>query len=141
VQELLAQITWYHHIAILDKVKDPAEREWYIHETIRSLRCRNRIASSAGGSMGSSEPVRQSLRRNSGTGCRRMQKTERQSASSRAGRNSKTRYATSGLQHEANLDDSNMWPAAFALKKVTAAQRGNDRSAREESGELKTMHL
>ena len=26
VQELLAQITWYHHIALLDKVKDPAER-------------------------------------------------------------------------------------------------------------------
>ena len=23
VQELLAQITWYHHIALLDKVKDP----------------------------------------------------------------------------------------------------------------------
>jgi predicted nuclease of restriction endonuclease-like (RecB) superfamily len=45
VQELLAQITWYHHIALLDKLKDPADREWYIHETIRSLRCRNRTAS------------------------------------------------------------------------------------------------
>jgi len=41
VQELLAQITWYHHIAILDKVKDPTEREWYIHETIRHGWSRN----------------------------------------------------------------------------------------------------
>ncbi|MFA4859253.1 DUF1016 N-terminal domain-containing protein [Methanoregula sp.] len=28
VQERLAQITWYHHIALLDKVKDAMEREW-----------------------------------------------------------------------------------------------------------------
>ena len=28
VQELLAQITWYHHIALPDKVKDAKEREW-----------------------------------------------------------------------------------------------------------------
>ena len=41
VQELLAQITWYHHIALLDKVKDPAEREWYIGETIRHGWSRN----------------------------------------------------------------------------------------------------
>jgi len=50
----------------------------------------------------------------------------------------KTRYATSGFIHVAKLDHGNMWPTAFALKKVTAAQRGNDRSAREESGELRT---
>ena len=41
VQELLAQITWYHHITLLDKVKDPAEREWYIRETIRHGWSRN----------------------------------------------------------------------------------------------------
>ena len=41
VQELLAQITWYHHIALLDKVKDPAEREWYLYETIRNGWSRN----------------------------------------------------------------------------------------------------
>jgi len=34
----------------------------------------------------------------------------------------KTRYATLGFQHEANLDEGNMWPVAFALKKVTAAE-------------------
>ncbi len=34
----------------------------------------------------------------------------------------KTRYATLGFMHEANLDEGNMWPTAFALKKVTAAE-------------------
>ena len=34
----------------------------------------------------------------------------------------KTRYATFGFQHEANLDDGNMWPVAFAVKKLTAAE-------------------
>ncbi len=31
----------------------------------------------------------------------------------------KTRYATFGFQHEANLDEGEMWPIAFALKKLT----------------------
>lgn len=34
----------------------------------------------------------------------------------------KTRYATFGFMHEANLDEGNMWPTAFALKKLTAAE-------------------
>lgn len=33
-----------------------------------------------------------------------------------------TRYATLGFQHEANLDEGNMWPVAFAVKKLTAAE-------------------
>ncbi len=33
-----------------------------------------------------------------------------------------TRYATFGFQHEANLDEGNMWPVAFALKKLTIAE-------------------
>jgi hypothetical protein len=33
----------------------------------------------------------------------------------------KTRYATLGFMHEANLDDGGMWPTAFALKELTAA--------------------
>jgi uncharacterized protein YdhG (YjbR/CyaY superfamily) len=33
----------------------------------------------------------------------------------------KTRYATLGFNEEANLDDGSMWPTAFALKKLTAA--------------------
>ncbi len=41
VQEVLAQITWYHNITLLDKVRYPAEREWYIHETIENGWSRN----------------------------------------------------------------------------------------------------
>ncbi len=33
-----------------------------------------------------------------------------------------TRYATLGFMHEANLDDGAMWPTAFALKELTAAE-------------------
>ena len=33
-----------------------------------------------------------------------------------------TRYATLGFMHEANLDEGAMWPTAFALKKLTAAE-------------------
>jgi uncharacterized protein YdhG (YjbR/CyaY superfamily) len=34
----------------------------------------------------------------------------------------KTRYATFGFQHEAKLDEGNMWPVAFAVQKLTAAE-------------------
>jgi uncharacterized protein YdhG (YjbR/CyaY superfamily) len=33
----------------------------------------------------------------------------------------KTRYATFGFMHEAKLDEGAMWPTAFALKDLTAA--------------------
>ncbi len=33
----------------------------------------------------------------------------------------KTRYATFGFSDEANLDEGTMWPTAFALTKLTAA--------------------
>jgi len=33
-----------------------------------------------------------------------------------------TRYATFGFQHDANLDEGNMWPASFALMKLTATE-------------------
>ncbi len=33
----------------------------------------------------------------------------------------KTRYATLGFNEEANLDEGSMWPTAFALQKLTAA--------------------
>ncbi len=36
VQQLAAQIPWFHHCILLDKVKDPAIREWYIKKTIES---------------------------------------------------------------------------------------------------------
>ena len=34
----------------------------------------------------------------------------------------KVRYATFGFQPDAKLDEGNMWPAAFALVKLTAAE-------------------
>ena len=34
VQEVLAQVTWYHNITLVEKVKDPDERLWYIQQTI-----------------------------------------------------------------------------------------------------------
>ena len=34
----------------------------------------------------------------------------------------KTRYATLGFSDAANLDDGAMWPTAFALKELTAAE-------------------
>jgi uncharacterized protein YdhG (YjbR/CyaY superfamily) len=33
-----------------------------------------------------------------------------------------TRYATFGFMHEANLDEGAMWPTAFALRELTAAE-------------------
>lgn len=35
VQVPLAQITWYHHITLLSKVKDLNEKAFYIHETAK----------------------------------------------------------------------------------------------------------
>ncbi|MBL7959605.1 hypothetical protein JNL27_05130, partial [bacterium] len=34
VQVRLAQLSWYHHITLLDKVKDPGQRQFYIEQTI-----------------------------------------------------------------------------------------------------------
>ena len=34
----------------------------------------------------------------------------------------KTRYATLGFMHEANLDEGAMWPTAFALQELPAAE-------------------
>ncbi len=41
VQEALAQITWYHNITLLEKVKDPTERLWYVQQTIEHGWSRN----------------------------------------------------------------------------------------------------
>jgi uncharacterized protein YdhG (YjbR/CyaY superfamily) len=32
------------------------------------------------------------------------------------------RYATFGFQHDANIDEGDMWPTSFALKELTAAE-------------------
>lgn len=36
VQEVLAQITWYHNIILMDKIKDIKIRKWYINETVKN---------------------------------------------------------------------------------------------------------
>jgi len=41
VQQLAAQIPWFHNCTILDKVKNPTEREWYIRQTIQNGWSRN----------------------------------------------------------------------------------------------------
>ncbi len=41
VQEVLAQITWYHHIALMDKIKNVDEHIWYAKEAARNGWSRN----------------------------------------------------------------------------------------------------
>lgn len=41
VQQLAAQIPWFHNCVLLDKVAGPAEREWYIRATIQHGWSRN----------------------------------------------------------------------------------------------------
>lgn len=41
VQEVLAQLPWYHHITLLDKLKTQATREWYIQQAITHNWSRN----------------------------------------------------------------------------------------------------
>jgi predicted nuclease of restriction endonuclease-like (RecB) superfamily len=44
LQEVLAKITWYHHITLIEKVKDEQERLWYIQRTIEEGWSRNVLA-------------------------------------------------------------------------------------------------
>ena len=41
VQQLVAQIPWGHNVRLLDHVKDPTEREWYIRKTLEHGWSRN----------------------------------------------------------------------------------------------------
>jgi predicted nuclease of restriction endonuclease-like (RecB) superfamily len=41
VQEALAQITWYHNLALLEKIKRPDERLWYARKTVENGWSRN----------------------------------------------------------------------------------------------------
>ena len=41
VQGVLAQTTWYHNLTVIEKVKSPIEREWYIRKTIEHGWSRN----------------------------------------------------------------------------------------------------
>ncbi|MDJ0707215.1 MAG: PDDEXK nuclease domain-containing protein [Leptolyngbyaceae cyanobacterium MO_188.B28] len=41
VQQLLHKVPWGHHVRLLDSVKDPQQRLWYIHQTIENGWSRN----------------------------------------------------------------------------------------------------
>lgn len=41
VQQVAAQIPWFHHCVLLDKVKDRIERAWYIQQTVENGWSRN----------------------------------------------------------------------------------------------------
>jgi len=44
VQEPLAQITWYHNLALLEKCKEPDSRLWYARKTVENGWNRNVLA-------------------------------------------------------------------------------------------------
>lgn len=44
VQEVLAQISWYHNLALLEKLKDEQLRLWYAHKSIENGWSRNILA-------------------------------------------------------------------------------------------------
>lgn len=44
VQEVLAQITWYHNLALLEKCRDQDIRLWYVHKTVENGWSRNILA-------------------------------------------------------------------------------------------------
>lgn len=44
VQQLAAQIPWFHNCLLLDKIKDQTTREWYISQTIENGWSRNILA-------------------------------------------------------------------------------------------------
>ena len=44
LQQLVAKIPWGHNVRLLDKVADPAEREWYVRQTIENGWSRNVLA-------------------------------------------------------------------------------------------------
>ncbi len=44
VQQVAAQIPWFHNCTILDKVTNPKEREWYLKKTIENGWSRNILA-------------------------------------------------------------------------------------------------
>ena len=41
VQQLAAQIPWFHNCVLLDRIQEPADREWYIRQTIQNGWSRN----------------------------------------------------------------------------------------------------
>ena len=41
VQQVAAQIPWFHNCILMDRIKNPKEREWYISQTVENGWSRN----------------------------------------------------------------------------------------------------
>ena len=87
----------------------------------RSPRCRDRIAPWPSGSIRSSKPARRPLAEDLVRDARVCQGRQGRLLLPAALISSKTRYATFGFNDAANLDKGAMWPIAFALTELTAA--------------------
>jgi uncharacterized protein YdhG (YjbR/CyaY superfamily) len=72
--------------------------------------------------MPSSKPARQPSRREPGTGVPAYAKDGHVVCFFQSAEKFKARYATLGFSDKANLDEGAMWPTAFALTKLTAAE-------------------
>ena len=77
-------------------------------------------------------------RRRPGTGCPHMPRTARSSASSAARTSSRSATRCSASTTAANLDKGSMWPVAFALKELTAADEAKIRALVKKAAELIT---
>ena len=51
LQQLVAKLPWGHNVRLLDYVKDPAEREWYVRQTIENGWSRNVLAAQVAGGL------------------------------------------------------------------------------------------
>ena len=87
----------------------------------RSPRCRNRIAPWASGSMRVIKASAPALSPRLWYGMPAYAKDGKVVCFFQAAQKFKTRYATLGFSDAANLDEGAMWPTAFALKELTAA--------------------
>jgi len=36
LRQAVAEIPWEHDLVIINKVKDPSQRQWYVHQTIQN---------------------------------------------------------------------------------------------------------
>jgi hypothetical protein len=71
--------------------------------------------------MPSSKPARRPSRREPGTGCPRTPGTAIIVCFFQSAHKFQARYATFGFSDKANLEEGTVWPLAFALKELTAA--------------------
>ncbi len=100
----------------------------------RSLEWHRRIARWPSGCTRSSRRSHWSSRRGPVAGCPRTPRTARSSwPSSERAEVQDGSTTTLGFSEKANLDEGGMWPTAYALKQLTAAEESGSRCARRNS--------